>query len=62
MPLEEFPAGCLLKVGQAEIEILYIGKEHGRPYIVSREGRFGRIHRGGIVRVGDLVEVLKEEK
>lgn len=50
-----------MKVGEAEIEILYIGKdkfkEKGRPYIISREGRFGRVRRGGTVRVGDLVEV-----
>lgn len=61
--LEEFPTGCLLKLGEAEIEILYIGKEefkeNGRPYIVSREGRFGRVLRGGTVRVGDPVEVKK---
>lgn len=61
--LEDFPVGCLLKLGEVEIEILYIGKdvfkENGRPYIVSREGRFGRVHRGGIVRVGDSVEVKK---
>lgn len=63
LPLEEFPAGCILKLGEAEIEILYIGKdvfkEKGRPYIVSREGRFGRVHRGGIVRIGDSVEVKR---
>lgn len=60
--LEDFPAGCVLKLGDAEIEILYIGKEvfkeKGRPYIVSREGRFGRVCRGGSVRVGDSVEVI----
>jgi MOSC domain-containing protein YiiM len=60
---EDFPAGCRLKLGEAEIEILYIGKEKfketGRPYIISREGRFGRVHRGGTVRVGDLVEIVK---
>ncbi|TGE38854.1 MOSC domain-containing protein [Desulfosporosinus fructosivorans] len=60
--LEDFPAGCVLKLGEAEIEILYIGKEvfkeKGRPYIVSREGRFGRVLRGGSVRIGDFVEVI----
>ena len=63
LSLEDFPAGCLLKLGEAEIEILYIGKEkfkeNGRPYIVSREGRFGRVRRGGTVRVGDTLEVKK---
>lgn len=61
--LEELPAGCLLKIGEAEIKICHIGKEKfkefGRAYIVSREGRFGKVIRGGIVRVGDLVEVKK---
>ena len=63
LSLEDFSAGCLLKLGEAEIEILYIGKEkfkeQGRPYIVSREGRFGRVRSGGTVRVGDPVEVKK---
>ena len=63
LALEDFSEGCLLKLGEAEIEILYIGKdefkEKGRPYIVSREGRFGRVNRGGIVRVGDPVEAKK---
>jgi len=63
LSLEDFSAGCLLKLGEAEIEILFIGKEKfketGRPYIISREGRFGRVHRGGTVRVGDLAEVKK---
>ena len=27
LALEDFTAGCVLKVGEAEIEILYIGKE-----------------------------------
>lgn len=61
--LEELPVGCLLRIGEAEIKIYYIGKEkfkeNGRPYIVSREGRFGRVIRGGTVRVGDPVEVMR---
>ncbi|OLN25994.1 MOSC domain-containing protein [Desulfosporosinus metallidurans] len=63
LSLEDLSAGCLLNLGEAEIEILYIGKEEfkekGRPYIVSREGRFGRVRLGGTVRVGDPVEVKK---
>jgi MOSC domain-containing protein YiiM len=59
IPLEELTAGSLLKIGEAEIEILYIGKdefkEKGRPYIVSREGRFGKVVKGGKVRKGDPV-------
>lgn len=63
LALEDLSTGCLLKLGEAEIEILYIGKEQfkekGRPYIVSREGRFGRARRAGTVRVGDLAQVVK---
>jgi len=54
--------GSLVKVGRAVVKILYIGKEsykeHGRPYIVSREGRFGRVIQGGTVKVGDDVLVF----
>lgn len=54
--------GSVLQLGEAEIEILYVGKEkykeNGRPYIISREGRFGRVRKGGKVEVGDSVERL----
>ncbi len=63
LPLSELIPGVVLRLGQAEVEILYVGKkawkEHGRPYIISREGRFGRIVKGGRVRVGDSVEILE---
>jgi MOSC domain-containing protein YiiM len=53
--------GNLVVLGEAVIEILHIGKdvfkEHGRPYIVSREGRFGRVAKGGAAKVGDTVAV-----
>lgn len=54
--------GSQVQLGEAIIEIYYVGKEefkeHGRPYIVSREGRFGKVIRGGIVRQGDKVELI----
>ncbi len=63
LPLAELVPGVVLQLGEAIVEILYVGKEewkeHGRPYIVSREGRFGRVVKGGKVRVGDPVELLK---
>ena len=61
IPLEDLQAGVTAKIGEAEIFIHQIGKEHkefGRPYIVSREGRFGRVVKGGKVKVGDEIKVL----
>ncbi|MFZ5596321.1 MAG: ankyrin repeat domain-containing protein [Bacillota bacterium] len=56
----ELAAGSFVRINKAVINILHIGKdefkEHGRPYIVSREGRFGRVLRGGTVKVGDDVK------
>ncbi|CAA7601729.1 Pyruvate kinase-like, insert domain protein [Acididesulfobacillus acetoxydans] len=62
VPLSLLGPGAVLKLGVAEVEICHVGKdewkEHGRPYIVSREGRFGRVLKGGKVRVGDEAELL----
>lgn len=62
LALEELTVGTNLAIGQAEIEIMTIGKdvfkEHDRHYIVSREGRFGRVIKGGIVKVGDSVSTI----
>jgi len=62
IPLEKLKVGSILRIGECEIEIRQVGKEHkefGRPYIVSREGRFGRVLKGGLVKVGDKVVCLK---
>ena len=62
IPLEDLAEGKVLKLGDAEIIILHIGKEeykeYGRPYIVSREGRFGRVVKSGKVKVGDNVSTI----
>ncbi len=54
--------GKTIQIGQAQVEILYIGKEipkeHDRPYIVSREGRFGKVVKSGKVKTGDDVFLL----
>ena len=54
--------GKRIQLGESIIEIYSVGKEqfkeHCRPYIVSREGRFGRVIQGGLVRVGDQAEVI----
>ena len=65
IPLEELVIGRRLKIGEAEILICHIGKEkpkpEGRPYIVSREGRFGTVTKNGRVQVGDQVILLEGE-
>jgi cyclic pyranopterin phosphate synthase len=54
--------GKRLRIGEAELEILEIGKEElveeGKPYAVSRWGRFCRVIKGGVVNLYDDVEVL----
>lgn len=65
LPLSELAVGKLVRVGEAVVKIMHIGKEeykeHGRPYIVSREGRFCRVVKGGLVRVGDEVDIVEEK-
>lgn len=62
----ELAVGNMVLIGEAVIKIMHIGKEelkeHGRPYIVSREGRFGRVIKGGTVLVGDRVSVYPYNK
>lgn len=57
-----FQVGAVVKIGEAEIKIFQVGKEykeHGRPYIVSREGRFGRVLKSGKVKIGDNDSVIQ---
>ncbi|MBV7274111.1 iron-sulfur cluster assembly scaffold protein [Clostridium sp. PL3] len=60
---DELNVGSVIQIGEAMIKIVYIGKEeykeHGRPYIVSREGRFGTVIKSGKINIGDLVEAIK---
>ena len=62
IPLAELEVGRQLRIGEAEILICHIGKEKpketGRPYIVSREGRFGTVVKSGKVAIGDAVTLL----
>lgn len=63
--LHEQSVGSLVQIGEAIIKILHIGKEeykeYGRPYIVSREGRFGIVIKGGKINIGDSVEIICED-
>jgi len=65
IPLDKLGIGRRLQIGEAEVLIRHIGKEkpkpEGRPYIVSREGRFGTVTTSGTVKQGDLVIPLEEE-
>jgi len=62
IPLDELEIGRRLRIGEAEVVICYIGKETpkdaGKPYIVSREGRFGKVVKSGKVAMGDAVILL----
>jgi MOSC domain-containing protein YiiM len=62
IPLAELKVGRQLQIGEAEILICHIGKEKPkdteRPYIVSREGRFGTVVKSGKVAAGDVVILL----
>ncbi|MFZ7103926.1 MAG: MOSC domain-containing protein [Peptococcaceae bacterium] len=62
IPLQDLSIGKIIKIGEAEVKISSIGKEEfkeaGRPYIVSREGRFGRVIKGGTVKNGDEITCL----
>jgi MOSC domain-containing protein YiiM len=65
IPLEELKVDRRLRIGEAEVLICHIGKERfkdtGRPYIVSREGRFGTVVKSGRVATGDVVILLGQE-
>jgi MOSC domain-containing protein YiiM len=65
IPLTELKIGRRLRIGEAEVLICHIGKEKlkdtGRPYIVSREGRFGTVTKSGTVKKGDHVIPLEGE-
>jgi len=61
IPLEDLVVGKTIILGDVEIIISHIGKDEfkdqGRPYIVSREGRFGKVTKGGKVKTGDKVKI-----
>lgn len=63
----ELAPGMRLAVGEAELEITQIGKtcHHGCAIrkqvgycIMPKEGVFGRVVRGGVVKTGDRIEIL----
>lgn len=67
LPLDYLQPGALLKLGtEVILRIESIGKEHyveeGRSYIISREGRFCTVLRGGIVTQGDSIQIMTTSK
>ncbi|WP_425058111.1 hypothetical protein SCACP_27600 [Sporomusa carbonis] len=62
--LDQFSTNSLVQIGnEVLIQIKHVGKEKyketGRPYIVSREGRFGVILKGGNIKTGDVVSLVE---
>lgn len=61
--LDDLNVGTVIQIGEAIIKILHIGKEeykeHSRPYIVSREGRFGIVVKSGEINIGNSVEIIE---
>ncbi|HSR30975.1 MAG TPA: MOSC domain-containing protein [Anaerolineae bacterium] len=67
LSLVDLPVGTRLRLGEAQVEVTQIGKVcHERcaiyyqagDCVMPREGIFVKVHRGGLVKVGDTVEVL----
>ncbi len=68
LSLVDLPVGTHLRLGEALVEVTQIGKVcHERcaiyyqagDCVMPREGIFVRVHQGGQVKVGDVVEVLQ---
>lgn len=63
IPLDKLNIGALIQIGESIIKVLHIGKqvykEHNRPYIVSREGRFGVVIKSGKININDSVKVIE---
>lgn len=66
LPEESIDRGTLLRAGEAVIEITAVGKDsserHTYSYkgysLLADQGLFGRVVKGGRVRVGDTVKIL----
>jgi MOSC domain-containing protein YiiM len=67
LSLIDLPVGTRLRLGDALVEVTQIGKVcHKRcaiyyqagDCVMPREGIFVQVHQGGLVKVGDTVEVL----
>ncbi|MBP2638414.1 MAG: hypothetical protein H6Q72_4321 [Firmicutes bacterium] len=64
LALEDFTVHSVVKIGkEVLLQVKHIGKdefkEFGRPYIVSREGRFCIVLKGGSIQIGDNIQLVK---
>jgi len=67
--LTSLPTGSQLKVGEAKPMLIQIGKDpsqahtyHYQGYsILPRKGVFCKVMESGEIRIGDLVEVVKDQ-
>ena len=67
LDLKNLPVGTHLKIGETEVEVTQIGKEchsHCEIYqavgdcIMPREGVFARVLHGGMIQIGDELEIV----
>ncbi len=68
LPESSIVEGTILRVGEAAIEIMEIGKAdaHNHTYsyegfsLLAKQGLFGRVMQSGHVKVGDVVEKVEK--
>lgn len=69
--LYELPLGTRIRIGETLQEVTQIGKEcHQKcplfntigDCIMPKEGIFTRVLKGGIIKVGDVIEVIDQER
>lgn len=69
--LYELPVGSLLKIGDLELRVTQIGKECHQgcaikqevgQCVMPKEGIFARVEKAGIIKAGDEIQLIKNEK
>ncbi len=65
--LVSLPIGSILRVGEAEIEVIQIGKDPSQAHtynyqgysILPKEGIFCRVIKSGEVKIGDVIKMIE---
>lgn len=65
--LTSLPIGSKLQVGEAELEVMQIGKDPSQPHtyhdhgysILPKEGVFCKVLESGEIKVGDWIQIIK---